>query len=249
MTVTAAIIALWLLLTPIAAFAVDIPLLLVPGPTVGGTLTFSASLSGLGLSEVGSITVTDDGTPVGGASGIFSGFDLDALFLDVDGDILTAGDRFFGTSFVFSAGSTRPTGNPGLLPTAAHPGPTFGSLDANTVDVATATLDLLDGVNIADVDVAGGELTLGDGGVLTANFVPGIPVGATLFLALGEVGGQPGEGLSAIVTVSDVPRVPEPSTLVLLASGLAGVAALQQRRRSRQTRRRDAGSSRERSRR
>ena len=122
MTVTAAIIALWLLLTPIAAFAVDIPLLLVPGPTVGGTLTFSASLSGLGLSEVGSITVTDDGTPVGGASGIFSGFDLDALFLDVDGDILTAGDRFFGTSFAFSAGSTRPTGNPDLLPTVATRG-------------------------------------------------------------------------------------------------------------------------------
>mgnify|MGYP000055267762 CR=1 FL=1 len=47
---------------------------------------FRADLIGLGLSEIGSIKVTDDNSGTSGSAGAYSGFDLDALFLDLDGD-------------------------------------------------------------------------------------------------------------------------------------------------------------------
>jgi len=62
------------------AMALSVPLTPVANGTVGGTLTFTASLTGIvGITQIGSITIVDDGTPVGGAAGVFSGFDLDAI--------------------------------------------------------------------------------------------------------------------------------------------------------------------------
>lgn len=208
-----------LLAISICSLASAIPVALTNVGVVGGTTVFRGDLAALGITTIDSITVIDDGTPFGGSPGVFSGFDVDALFLDMDGSLATAGDRAFATNFDFAAGTTRPTGNASMLPTAAHPGPTFGSLDGTTIDMATATLNLFDAVSIASVNLADGFLTLGDGGSLTANFLPGVPVGASLFLAVGEVGGQLGEGLSASVFVNQVP-VPEPGTLALWALGL-----------------------------
>lgn len=209
--------------------ALEVGLTLTPGVTISDTLVFSADLTGIsGLTEIGSIRIVDDGTTVGGADGIFSGFDLDAIFLDMDGSLLTVSDRSFASSYVFSAGTTRPTSNPGMLPNVAHPGPTFGSLDATTVDLATATLDVFDAVSVADVNIADAFLTLGDGGILIANFSPEVTVGATLYLITGEVGWQAGEGLGAFVTVSDEPQtsVPEPGTIFLLLSGIIALAGV-----------------------
>jgi hypothetical protein len=210
------------------ANSTEVPLTFTLGPSVGGTQVFEASLAGLGLTQIGSITVIDDGTPFGGSPGVFSGFDVDAIFLDVDGNIATTADRYFASSYIFSAGTTRFTSDPTMLPTAAHPGPTFGSLNSTTIDYATATLNTIDGVAVADVNVANGFLTLGDGGSLIVNFSPEVGIASTLFLLTGEVGYQTGEGLGASVKVSDV-QVPEPATLLLLVSGLIGLAGLKRK--------------------
>ena len=223
---------------PAAAWALQIPVALTPGTALGnGTLPFVADLKGLGVTEIGSITVVDAGTPVGGAAGIFSGFDMDGLFLDVDGSLATAGDRIQASAFLF-AGSTRPSASALVQPTPAHPGPTFGSLDGTTIDAAPATLDVIgDGVNVANVNSADGFLTLGDGGALVANFAPLVPVGSSLFLILGEQGGQVGEGLSASIFVSDRPsdvpngEIPLPAAAWMMLAGLGALGAAGRRRR------------------
>lgn len=196
---------------------------------VGGTTVFRGDLTGLGLTEIASLRINDSNSGTGGSPGIFSGFDLDAVFLDLDGNLATAGDRVFGSGFLFSAGTTRPTATAILLPTPAHPGPTFGSINGTTIDFATATLNALDGVSIADVNLADGFLTLGDGGSLGVNFMPTVAVGASLFLMVGEVGTGQGEAISADVFVSDT-TIPEPGTLALLGFGLIGFAVIRRRK-------------------
>jgi hypothetical protein len=216
--------------SPKPLLALSVPLTLTTdGTAVGSTLVFKADLTGTsGLTEIGSITLQDDGTPVGGYPGIFSGFDVDAVFIDIDGNLDNSGDRYFFTSYSFAAGTTRPITDPYLpadySPNSSHPGPTFGSINANTIDLATATLNDLDGVGHT-VTTAAGFLTLGDGGTLTINFSPKVPVEGTLFLFVGEVGGQVGEGLGASVTVSDV-VVPIPPSVLLLGSGLLGLIGI-----------------------
>jgi len=184
-----------------------IPATLIPVERIGDTQVFMADLSQSGLTHLGSITIVDDGTPFGGAAGIFSGFDVDTIFLDADGDLLTSADRYYATNYLFEAGTTRETEDPAMMPNSAHPGPTFGSLDPKTIDHVTATLDQFDATNIADVDIADGALTLGDGGTLTVDFSPEVPINDSLFLIVGEVGGQSGERLvNACIGVSDQPQ-------------------------------------------
>jgi len=218
-----------LLAAPVAASAVDVPLTFVNVGTAGSTAVFRADLSALAGLSMNAITITDDGTPVGGSSGVFSGVDVDAIFLDADGNISTTGDRTFASSFNFTAGTTRPTSDPLLQPTAAHPGPTFGSLSASTIDAATATLNAFDSVDAANVNVANGFLTLGDGGVLKANFAPPVNVPSALFILTGDVGGQSGEGLGANATASTVGVPDGGSTGLLLGMALAGVAGARRR--------------------
>lgn len=210
--------------------ATAVPVTFTHVGSVGGNAVFSADLSGTGLGQIQSIKVTDNNGGSAGASGIFSGFDLDALFLDYDGDLTTTADQIFASSFLFTAGSIRATVDATLLANGAHPGPTFGSLDGSTVDLATATLNTLDGVPIADVNQADGFLTLGDGGILTAIFAPPVAFSGSLFLMTGEVGDN-GESLDALVTVSDTLQVPEPGSLSMVGLGLLliGFAALRRK--------------------
>ena len=209
-----------------SAFAVPVSLTNVG--TTGGTTIFSADLSTLGLTVINSITVVDSNSGVGGSAGIFSGFDLDAIFLDLDGSLATAADRIFASSFAFLAGTTRATASASMMPNAAHPGPTFGSTDATTIDMATATLNSFDAVSVADVNSAAGFLTLGDGGSLTAFFNPGVLISSTIFLMTGEVGLGAGEAIAADIFVNEV-SVPEPSSLILLAIGVFGLAVSRRR--------------------
>ena len=194
------------------------------------TRVFGADLTTIaGLGQISSVHITDDGTMFGGASGIFSGFDLDAVFLDEDGDLTTASDRHFATQYGFTAGSTRATTASWLQPDTNHPGPTFGSLDATNVDETTATLKIMDAVSIADKNVADGFLTLGDGGRLVASYFPDIVISQSMYLFLGEVGGQCGEFVNASVEISNTP-VPEPTPLLLIGIGIIGLAGFGRRK-------------------
>jgi hypothetical protein len=201
------------------------------GVTVGtNTKLFRADIGPSGLSSVNRITLTDDGTIVGGANGIFSGFDLDAFFIDLDGNFATAGDRISplgaGSTIAFTAGSTRPTALVQEEPTAAHPGPVYGTSNATTLQLATATLETFDAVAIANVFQASGFFTFGDGGELIWTFSDlFLAANPNMTLFFGEVAGQAGENL--LVSVSNVPL---PGAVWLFLSAIAVLFGMSRRR-------------------
>ncbi len=51
------------------------------GGTVAATAVFRADLSGAGIGTLQSITIRDNSFGIGGSTGQFSGFDLDAIIL------------------------------------------------------------------------------------------------------------------------------------------------------------------------
>lgn len=195
--------------------------------TATETGVWVAELSGLGLSVLGSITVTDDGAGTAGSPGAFSGFDLDALFIDLDGDYNTTGDQFFADSYVFTPGTVRPTTDPAF--DSMTSGPLNGMNADGTVDTAFATLNAIDAVFYGP-----GSLTLGDGGSLSANFDPPVPLGSALYIIAGEVGDN-GENITGLVTISDgnvPPLIPLSAGLwfMLGGFGLLGIIARQRRK-------------------
>ncbi len=193
------------------------------------TRMYRADLTGLGLEAISEVVIKDSNSGVGGSTGIYSGFDLDAIFLDVDGSLATTTDRIVVDSFAFSAGTTRPGSYP---PPSPSGGPTNGSSSATTVDEEWASLGDIDGIYFGS-----GSLTLGDGGSLTSSFNQKITIGSSLFLFAGEVSGSAGESLTGLVEVSDTPTsplspVPLPAGLPLMLTGLAGFGLLARRRKA-----------------
>lgn len=226
------LVCLAALITSSSAFAATVtPTFTDEGIDTTGTATstrmYRADLTGLGLTEIGAITVNDSNSGVGGSPGIYSGFDLDAIFLDVDGSLATSGDRFFASSFLYSAGSVRGGGSP-VSPSG---GPLNGASSSTTVDEGWATLGSIDGIFFGT-----GSITLGDGGSLTAVFDPTISIGSSLFLFAGEVSGDAGETLTGLVEITDTPPtmtpVPLPAGLPLMLSGLLGIGLLARRKKT-----------------
>jgi hypothetical protein len=189
---------------------------------------FKADLSPVGLSNILSIEISDDSFGIGGATGQFSGFDLDAIKLSST-DCATAACAaglaglgvfdFVGGAF-FTPGGQRPPLDSKLFGT----GPA-----GNTVDDAVATLGDFDGNSTTAIPGADGFMSMGDGGVLSFDLTaPVLPAG--LFLYIGEVGDN-GELAASNIQVRDTPtRVPEPTALMLL--GAAAIAGVWTRRRT-----------------
>ncbi len=185
--------------------------------TAENTRLYRADLTGYGLIRIAAITITDSNSQTGGSPGPYSGFDLDAIFLDIDGDVLTTADRITAASFMFTAGTLRP----GATQPNNTSGPTNGSTGPNSFDNSFATLGAVD-AQYFDT----GSLTLGDGGSLTALFSPDVLVGASLYLFVGEVSGDFGEFVNSSIEVSDIPpAVPLPASALLLLSGVGLIAA------------------------
>lgn len=184
--------------------------------TATGTRLYRAELTGLGLSEIAAIKINDSNSGSGGSPGAYSGFDL-------DGDASTLSDQIYASSFLFSAGDLRPGG---LSSNTA--GPTNGSASGTSVDEAFATLNAVDALWFGP-----GSLTLGDGGSLTALFSPEVSIGASLYLFVGEVSGDPGETVTGLIEVLDIPptsAVPLPASLLFLLTGLGALALRRSRR-------------------
>ncbi|MCG8544757.1 MAG: hypothetical protein MJE12_11165 [Alphaproteobacteria bacterium] len=197
--------------TPSRAIGVDVGLT-NSGVTGDNTTVFTADLGGLGLSNIGSITLTDGNSGFGGSGGAFSGFDLDGIYLET-----SDGTQINPTAFVFNAGAIRGGG----------PGPTFGATDATTIDNAVATLSIFDADDgVPDLGTVDGFLSLGDGGALQALFGPvAVTPGLTLFI--GEVNLAKGESVSVHVA-----ETPLPGAVWFFLSALLALAGMRLRRRA-----------------
>lgn len=197
------------------------------GGTPAGTKAFKADLSSIGLLDIQSITINDNSGGLGGASGQFSGFDLDAITLsttDCASSTCVAGltpgiDAFDVFDFspsgtLFTPGSQRAPTDPKL----------FGTDGTGTqVDNSVATLGLYDG-NSTTGPSADGFLSLGDNGIISFNLTSSVAASG-LNLYIGEVGDN-GEVAAGNIEVFDRPvGVPAPAPLALLGIGLLGIAA------------------------
>lgn len=161
-----------------------------PNYPFGQTTVFRGLISNPStLTVIPSIFITD-ATAKGGASGVFSGFDLDFAILDIDGDLSTTYDQFRPSSAqMVSIGGIR---NPSpYQPTSMHPGSLFGlDKNGNVMDVASL------GKNDANfaygnltVNTSSGWVTIGDGGQIRLNYNNIALRGAQgMYLFLGEVG-------------------------------------------------------------
>jgi hypothetical protein len=194
-----------------------------PGTT--GTLLQSVDLVGAGITAFNTVILTDISGGSGGDPGVFSGYDLDAVFLDGDGDITTTGDQIHFTSIAFTGGAIRAGASSHQVPNSSDDvGTYFGThFDGSGISEAATTLGIFDGVNSASTLSADGFLSMGDGGQIVLTFA-NILVGDSLFLMFGEVGGQ-GEMLQV-----EVSQVPLPGAIWLLLSGIAALFGASRRR-------------------
>ena len=200
---------------------------LTGSPAGAGTAVYQANLGSL-AGSFAAIVISDASGGFGGATGQFTGFDLDAIKLstvncaDAACAKAAAGLSLFDfvSGIVFSPGTQRAPADAKLFGTG--PG-------GSTVDNAVATLGAFDAVS-STVSPAG-FLSLGDNGSIAFNLTA-LTATAGLYLYIGEVGDNGEVAGSNIELLRDpVPGIPEPSTYALMLGGLGAVAWLARRQR------------------
>lgn len=168
------------------------------------TAVFRADFSDIGF-DINSITIADSASGQGGASGAFSGFDLDAIKLSntkIDNaeeiknlpglDIFD----FSPVKTIFTPGTQRSPVNP------EYPN-LFGTINDN-INNAVATLEKFDDQSAADVNNSDGAVSLGDGGKIGFDLKDTIQQGEPVYLYIGESGNN-GETIEGNITVSNRP--------------------------------------------
>ncbi|UCG49205.1 MAG: hypothetical protein JSU94_05365 [Phycisphaerales bacterium] len=196
---------------------------------IGLTRVWRGDLSTLGSGTFDSVALTD--VVGGGGDGLFSGFDLDFIVIDLDGNLNTTVDQiapFENASTFVQSGSVRNPATSPHQPTALHPGKLFGLNVDGSIDFTTASMGNLDSYfkSPPTVDTSKGWVTLGDGGVLKAKFPTVILGGGPMYLFVGDVGAN--ESLQAELEIPDF-HVPAPGAALLGAIG-AGLVGLLRRR-------------------
>jgi len=180
------------------------------------------------------ISTSDSG---GGASGIFTGLDVDFILLDMDGDLSTVEDQIFPTlnpsvTYVIP-GTVYDATNSMYQPTEGHPGDLFGLAANGQIEWEIATLNLHDASYEKDdlVNTANGWVTLGLDGVLVVEFDMLFAEEGAYWLCIGDVG-KPQEQPNATISVEGPGNVPEPATLLLLSAS-AGLMLMKRRKTAR----------------
>ncbi|MCD6303554.1 MAG: hypothetical protein J7M21_01160 [Planctomycetes bacterium] len=165
--------------------------------TFGQTTVYRADVTGPAVIGTIHTVLIRDLDMRGGSSGVFSGFDLDFVMFDKDGDPATTDDQYLPREnhlTKFTPGVQRKGADSPYQPTAAHPGPLFGTRADGSVDWQAVTLGTPDasyrpGRSNLSVDTSSGWLSLGDGGQIEVEFpLISIQPDETLYLLIGEVG-------------------------------------------------------------
>ena len=215
------------------AQAVNIPITMEWDSVIGQTTVFRGDITVADASLIPEVLIVDGGLG-GGSSGVFSGFDLDFLLFDSDGDFSTTGDQITpltGEQTEVFPGLQRPGIGPVgpvpsiYQPTLMHPGDLFGVDEAGLIDHATATLGTLDTVYIPgyylSVDSSNGWVSIGDDGEIVVSFdVVSLGQGQTITLFVGRTQTAPA-GVPTVfdatvtATVIDQPPVGDPLVHVI----------------------------------
>jgi len=158
----------------------------------GQTTIFRGLITYSEITVIPDILISDWNGGTGGADGVFSGFDLDFLVLDKDGDLSTTYDQYKPTSAVIvKQGVIRNQTGSLYQSTVANPGPLFGLKADGTLNALVATLGTRDANfvygNMA-VDTSYGWVSLGNGGQIRVSFGNVALDSSGMYLFLGEVG-------------------------------------------------------------